>query len=83
MAPLAWATSNPPRGGQPRTASPRRWARAVPPPSQGRGRPEGNCPSDSRTPWTSRGGTPAAGPQGRGPSTSRTTRGGRRCTLAP
>eukprot|EP00969_Alexandrium_andersonii_P044858 1969164-Alexandrium_andersonii.AAC.1 len=69
----------------PLAASPRRCARAVSPPNRGRGRSAGTSWAGSHAPSISRGGTPVAGPQGRGgrgPSACRATRGGQHYTPA-
>eukprot|EP00969_Alexandrium_andersonii_P028444 1241777-Alexandrium_andersonii.AAC.1 len=52
------------------------------PPSPTRGQSAGICPSDSRSPWTSTGGSPGAGPRGPGPRTCQTTSVGPHCTPA-
>eukprot|EP00969_Alexandrium_andersonii_P208878 9224952-Alexandrium_andersonii.AAC.1 len=48
-------------------------ARAAFPPSPARGQSAGTCPSDSRVPWTSKGGSPGAEPHGPRPRKCRAT----------
>eukprot|EP00969_Alexandrium_andersonii_P184524 8152034-Alexandrium_andersonii.AAC.1 len=60
---MARWTADPSGGAPHRAGATQRWARAAFPPGPARGQSAGTCPSDSRAPWTPKGGSPGAGPQ--------------------